>query len=140
METAQGLILSANIIVGYQVAFLLGACGWRMRVVHADRQVYELIPKGGVDVVVADIDAGGLGGMAALVYCQRRWPSITTFAITRGDDAYLEKLARDMGGSRGCFYLVDGRMEIDMHSGVAATLSRQACANGAATGTRPHPA
>lgn len=126
MEAGQGLILSANIIIGYQIAFLLGSCGWRMQVVHADRQIYELIPKGGVDIVVADIDAAGLGGMAALVYCQRRWPSIMTFAVTRGDDAYLEKLARDMGGCRDFFYLAEGRMEVDMHIGMGAALLRQA--------------
>lgn len=126
MVSAHGLILSANIIVGYQIAFLLGSRGWRMHVVHTDRQAYEMILKGNVSIVVADIDASGLGGLAALVYCQRRWPSIRTFAVTRGDDAYLEKLARDMAGCRGFFYLSGEGLEIDMHSGMAARLASQA--------------
>ncbi|HXH65267.1 MAG TPA: hypothetical protein VNH42_07160 [Mariprofundaceae bacterium] len=140
LETAQGLVLSDNIIIGYQIAFLLGSCGWRMQVVHTDKQAYEIILKGNMDIVVADIDAAGLGGLATLVYCQRRWPSIKTFAVTRGDDAYLEKLASDMGGCQGFFYLSDGKLELDTCSGMAAGLVRQASRINAAKAAPLRPA
>lgn len=122
METARGLILSANIIIGYQIASLLGACGWRMQVVHTDKQAYALILQGNAEIVVADIDTSGLGGMAALVYCKQHRPAITTFGLTRGTYSYLEGLARKMGGCEGFFYLADGKLEIDTHTGMAARM------------------
>ena len=120
--TAQGMVLSANIIVGYQIASLLSAYGWRMQVVYTDRQAYALILQGNVDVVVADIDASDLGGMAVLFYCKHHQPSIRTFALTQGADSYLETLARDLGGCEGFFYRTGGRLEIDTHAGMAAQL------------------
>jgi len=122
IKSVQGLILSANIIVGYQIASLLSAYGWRMQVVHTDRKAYALILQGSVDVVVADIDASNLGGMAVLFYCKHHRPSIRTFALTQGADAYLETLAHDMGGCEGFFYRTGGRLEIDTHAGMAARL------------------
>lgn len=119
---AKGLILSANIIIGYQIASLLNACGWRMQVVHTDRQAYAQILQGNVNVVVADIDASDLGGMAVLFYCKQHRPSIRRFALTQGTDSYLEMLARDMGGCEGFFYRPGGRLEIDTHTGMAARL------------------
>lgn len=120
--SAQGLILSANIIVGYQIASLLNTYGWSMQVVHTDRQAYALILQGNVDAVVADIDASDLGGMAVLFYCKHHQPSIRTFALTKGADSYLETLARDMGGCEGFFYRTGGKLEIDTHAGMAARL------------------
>jgi CheY-like chemotaxis protein len=124
LETVRGLILSANIIIGYQLASLLGACGWRMQVVNADKQAYAPILQGDVDVVVADIDASDLGGMAVLVYCKQHRPSITTFALTRGTYSYLARLAHALGGCEGFFYLSNGKLEVDTHAGMAAQLLR----------------
>lgn len=125
-QPPQGLILSANIIVGHQIASLLSACGWRMQVVHTDRQAYALILQGNTNVVVADINASDLGGMAVLFYCKQHQPAIRTFALTQGTDAYLEMLAHDMGGCEGFFYQSNGRLEIDRHAGMAARLVRGA--------------
>jgi CheY-like chemotaxis protein len=125
LETARGLILSANIIIGYQLASLLGACGWRMQVVNADKQAFAPILQGNVDVVIADIDASDLGGMAVLVYCKHHRPSITTFALTRGAYPYLERLAYELAGCEGFFYLSDGKLEVDTRTGMAARLLSQ---------------
>lgn len=124
-QTTRGLILSANIIIGHQLASLLGACGWRMQVVNTDKQAYALILQGDVEVVVADIDASGLGGMAVLVYCKHHRPSITTLALTRGTYPYLERLAHELGGCEGFFYLSDGKLEVDTRAGMAPRLLSQ---------------
>lgn len=104
-----------------------------MDVVRQDRQAYALILRGEIDRVITDIENSHLGGLAVLTYCKRHWPSITTYAIARnGGDAYLKKLARDMGGCRGFFYLTDSRLEIDNSIGMAAQMMRRAVATPAA--------
>ena len=122
----RGLSLVENLCRGYQLSTLLKKRNWQMDVVHQDRQAYALILSGGLDAVVTDIETSHLGGLAVLTYCKRHWPSITTYAIARnGGDAYLKKLARDMGGCRGFFYLTDSRLEVDTGIGMAAQLMRQ---------------
>ena len=122
----RGLILVENLCLGYQLSTLLKKRNWQMDVVHHDRQAYALILHGGLDTVITDIETNHLGGLAVLTYCKRHWPSISTYAIARNSgDAYLNKLARDMGGCRGFFYLTDSRLEIDANIGMAAQLMRQ---------------
>lgn len=134
------MILVENLCLGYQLSTLLKKRNWQMDVVHQDRQAYAMILGGEVDTVITDIETSHLGGLAVLTYCKRHWPSISTYAIARNSgDAYLKKLARDMGGCRGYFYLTDSRLDIDTGIGMAAKLTRQA-ATGPAARTRRFPA
>lgn len=126
LEPLHGLVLSSNVIIGHQVSTLLSSSyGWKMQVVHTDKQAYALILQDNMDAVVADIDGIDLGGLAVLAHTKHHWPSIKTFAITEDGDFYIKKLARDMGGCEGFFYLVKGRMEIDTHMGLGAQLMRR---------------
>ena len=114
LEPVCGLILTNNVIIGHQIATLLSSShGWRMKIIHKDRQAYALIQQGEMDVVVADIDGIDLGGLAVLAYAQK-------------EDLFLKKLARDMGGCRGFFYRIKGKMELDTHTGMVTQLLRQA--------------
>ena len=123
LEPVQGLILSGNVIIGHQVAALLhNAYGWQMQVTHRDKQAYGLILQGDMDVVIADIDAVDLGGLAVLAYAKHHWDSIITYGITESRDAYLKTLARDMGGCQGFFYVAEGRLEVDLRAGMAGQL------------------
>lgn len=129
----RGLILVENLCLGYQLSTFLKKNDWQMHVVRQDRQAYALILRGGLDTVITDIETSHLGGMAVMSYCKRHWPSVTTYAIARnGGDAYLKKLARDMGGCRGFFYLTDSRLEIDTGIGMAAQLIHPAATTPAA--------
>jgi CheY-like chemotaxis protein len=135
----RGLILVENLCLGYQLSTLLKKKHWQMDVVHQDKQAYALILRGGLDTVITDIETSQLGGLAVLTYCKRHWPSITTYAIARNSgDAYLKKLARDMGGCRGFFYLTDSQLEVDTGIGMAAQLMRQPAMHPAAH-ARPFP-
>lgn len=126
LEPYRGLVLSNNIIIGHQVATLLTAAyGWNMQIIHSDMDAYQIILQGDVDAVIADIDALDLGGLAALVFAKRHMPSIMTYAITRSRSLYLKRLARDLGGCQGFFYMAEGRKELDIHTGLTAQLIRQ---------------
>jgi CheY-like chemotaxis protein len=117
LEPAHGLILTDNIVVGHQIVTLLASSyGWKMKIVHKDRQAYALMQQGNTDVVVADIDAADLGGLAVLSYAKHHWPSIMAYAIARNDDPFLKKLAQDLGGCLGFFRRVKGTIELDIHS------------------------
>lgn len=125
LEPIRGLMLADNVIIGHQIATLLASSyGWRMQVVHSDREAYQIILQGNVDAVIADIDAIDLGGLAVLIYAKHHRPSFMTYAITQSRSLYLKKLARDLGGCDGFFYMIDGRMELDTRSGLAAQLIR----------------
>lgn len=119
------LILSGNVCLGYQTAWLFERHGWQAHVVHDDGQAYEHMLKENVGVVVADIDAIDLGGLATLTYCRQHDPSITTYAIAPSDDAYRKSLARDLGGCDGFFYLEKGSLKIDFSRGMAARVTNQ---------------
>lgn len=121
-----GLILSDNMIAGYQVAHLLSsAYGWNMQVLRRDKQAYFSISEGHIQVVVADIDRAELGGLAVLAYTKRHWPSVTAYAITRNEDAYIKQLAQDMGGCQAFFYLTKHKPGLDMQRGLAFRISDQ---------------
>jgi len=120
MARKKCLILTGNVCLGYQAAWLFERRGWQVHVVHSYGQAYKRILKENVDAVVADIDAVDLGGLAALAYCHQHDPSITTYAIAPTDDAYRKTLARDLGGCDGFFYLVKGSLKIDFSRGMAA--------------------
>ena len=96
-----------------------------MQVTHRDKQAYGLILQGNMDVVIADIDAADLGGLAVLTYAKHHWASIMTYGITESRDSYLKRLARDMGGCQGYFYVVEGRLEIDTRTGMAEQFLRR---------------
>jgi len=117
------LILVEDTGTGNQITSLLEPYGWRMHVVHSDKHAYDLMLQESMDVVIADIDAVDLGGLAMLAYCHHQDPSIITYAIAPIDDGYRKKLARDLGGCRGFFYLINKRLEIDTCRGVAAELA-----------------
>jgi CheY-like chemotaxis protein len=117
LEPAHGLILTDNVVVGHQIVTLLSSSyGWKMKLVHTDRQAYALMQQGNIDVVVSDIDAAGLGGLAVLSYARHHWPSIMAYGITRNEDMFLKKLARDLGGCLGFFRRVKGTIELDIHT------------------------
>lgn len=125
VQPIRGLVMADNVIIGHQIATLLASSyGWWMQVVHSDREAYPLILQGKVDAVIADIDAVDLGGLAILGYAMHRRPSFMTYAITQSRSLYLKKLARDLGGCQGFFYMIDGRMELDTETGLAAQLIR----------------
>jgi len=136
LESVQGLILSEQIIIGHQVASLLHASyGWHMQVVHRDKQAYGLILQGHMDVVIADIDAADLGGLAMLSYARHHWPSIVTYGITESRDEYLKRLARDMGGCEGFFYVTKGRLELDAGAGMTGQILRRSPVQATIEGT-----
>jgi len=116
------LILAEDTGTGNQIASLLAETGWRMHIVCSDRDAYDHMLRENVDVVIADIDATRLGGLAVLVYCYHHDPSVTTYAIAPTDDGYRKLLARDMAGCRGFFYLVKGGREIDSSRGMPVNL------------------
>ncbi|MFN2105619.1 MAG: response regulator [Candidatus Promineifilaceae bacterium] len=116
LQPVRGLILSDDVIMGHQIATLLSSYGWKMNIVHKDRQAYALIHQGDIDVVVADIEKADLGGLAALSYAKHHWPSIMTYAIAQKDDLLLKNLARDLGGCLGFFRRVKGRIELQTHA------------------------
>ena len=119
-----GLVLSAHPLIGHQIAGLFSSGGdWQMQVVGRDKQGYARLSGGGCHAVVADIDAADLGGLALLIYAKRHWPCVTTYAITRNEDAYLKQLACEMAGCQGFFHLSTDGMTLEMHSGMAARLA-----------------
>lgn len=125
IEPYRGLILSGDVIIGHQIATLLSTSyGWNMQVVHNDREAYPIILQGNVDAVITDIDTIDLGGLAILIYAKHHWPSTMTYAITQSRSLYLKRLARDLGGCQGFFYIIEGRMKLDTHTGLAAQLTR----------------
>jgi DNA-binding NtrC family response regulator len=123
--TRQGLILADNICIGYQMAALLDANHWQTQVVHLENDAYKGIRGGKLNVLIADIEAAGLGGLAALIYCHHRYPQVAIYAILQSDDSHLKMLARDLAGCRGFFYLKNKGLKIDTDRGVAAWLSAQ---------------
>ena len=90
---------------------------------HDDKSTYTRIAEGGMHIVIADIDAVNLGGLAVLAYCHQQYPSIATYAITPIDDDHRKGLARDLGGCQGFFYLMSDGLQIDVSRGMAAVLS-----------------
>lgn len=122
-EPFTGMVLSDNVIIGYQISHLLSSrCGWHMSVVHRDEDAYWNLAKGRLNAVIADIDASNLGGLAVLVYAKRYWPSVITYAITRDDDPFIKHLATHMAKCESFFYLLKGKMMIDSHAGMAAEI------------------
>jgi len=94
-----------------------------MHVVHSDKQAYKYMLNHSINIAIADIDAVDMGGLAVLVSCYHQDPSVATFAITPDDDGYRKKLARDLAGCRGFFYLVGGSPDIDSCRGIAVNLT-----------------
>jgi len=123
MTRKKCLILAEDGCTGNQIASLLEAYGWPVHVVHSDKQAYDRMLQESMDIVIADIDAVNLGGLAVLAYCHHHDPSTITYAIAPVEDGYRKKLARDLGGCRGFFYLINKRLEIDACRGVAAELA-----------------
>lgn len=118
------LILSSDDSTGNQIASMLKGYGWQIHVVHSDKQAYERMQKEPLDVVIADIDAINLGGLAVLTYCHHQDQSLRIYAIAPRDDGYRKKIARDLAGCAGFFYLVNGSLDIDTCRGMAARLER----------------
>jgi CheY-like chemotaxis protein len=117
------LILSGNVSIGHQIASLMEHHAWQTNVVHSNLQAYDYITNENVDIVVADIDAVDLGGLALLAFCHRRYPAIIPYAIAQANDEYGKKMARDAGGCQGYFYLMKGSLRIDPDRGMAAELA-----------------
>lgn len=114
------LILTGNVCVGYQVANLLGRMQWQTHVLHSDHHAYDALRRHGADVVVADIDTAGLGGLAVMGFCSQQHPDITTFAIAANEHDLSSRLAQNLGGCRGYFYLGNHGLNIDTSRGLAA--------------------
>jgi len=117
------LIIAEDICIGYQIESQLGHRGWRVRIVQNDMEAYERITQEFVGVVIADIDGVNLGGLAILAYCHQHTPSITTYAIAPTNDPYRKKLARDIGGCRGFFYLLSNSLRVDCSRGMGKELT-----------------
>lgn len=126
IETFRGLILSGNAIIGQQIATLLTySSSWKTQVVLNDREAYPIIQQGNVDAIIADIDTADLGGLAILIHARHHFPSVMTYAITHSRSLDLKRMARDLGGCQGFFYMVEGKMELDTDTGLAAQLILQ---------------
>lgn len=121
--TPKCLIMSGNVGIGHQIASLMKSLGWRADVVHNDLQARDHILCSSIDVVIADIDTVDLGGLAILAFCHHRYPAVITYAIAQADDDYGKRAARDAGGCQGYFYLMKGKMQIDLRRGMAAELA-----------------
>jgi len=117
------LVLTGNTAIGDELSTLLGKRGWSVHVVHSDSQAYCSILKEKMDVVIADIDAVDLGGLAVMAYCHHHYPSITTYAIAPLEDAQRKKLARDLGGCKGFFYLANDGHSINASRGMASSFT-----------------
>ncbi len=118
----KGLILSANVCVGFQVASLLEPFETKVQVYHSAYQIYKQLEQEQWDVFIADINSVSLGGLATLMYCQKHFPAIATYAIVQKEDLHRKIYARDWAGCRGFFYLLKDKLEIDSHKGMAAAL------------------
>lgn len=125
MSKKNCLIVVEDARVGDQLVSLLTSQypGWRIHVVQSDRMAYERLMAAVPDVIIADIDAVNLGGLALLAYCHHRDPSIATYAIAPANDGYRKKLARDLAGCRGFFYLLSEQLMIDSERGMGAVLA-----------------
>jgi len=121
MPVKNCLILTGNTAVGGQLSTLLGKCGWNIQVVHSDSQAYSSILNEKMDIVIADIDAVDLGGLAMMTFCHHHYPSITTYAIAPMEDAQRKKLAHELGGCKGFFYLANNGHSINLSRGMGAT-------------------
>lgn len=117
------MILTGNARTGDQIAMLLTSYGWHISLVHSDHDAYARMLQENVDIVIADIDAVDLGGLAVLAYCHHHDRSIATYAVTPIDDGYRKKLARDLCGCRGYFYLANGSHDVDSSRGMAAGIA-----------------
>ncbi|EAU54587.1 hypothetical protein AL013_00175 [Mariprofundus ferrooxydans] len=117
------LILTGDAHTGEQLAMLLESHGWKISQVHSDREAYERMLRENIDAVIADIDGVDLGGLGVLSYCHHHDRSIETYAVTPIDDGYRKKLARDLGGCRGYFYLANDSHDIDTSRGMAAGIA-----------------
>jgi len=115
----RGLVVAQNVVIGYQLASLFKQQGWHMQVVHRDYSAYEVILHQKVDVVIADIDSPSLGGLAVLVYCHHHFPGTETYGVLQGDDGDLKRLARDVAGCQGFFYLQSESLQLDTSRGMA---------------------
>jgi len=116
------LILTSDISIGHQIADLIGWHWGQPQQAHDEVAAYSGIIKGKTNVIIADIDAVELGGLALLSYCHHQHPHITTFAITSYHDGLRKRQARELGGCKGFFYLEDESMRIDMTRGLAAQI------------------
>ena len=117
------LIMSGNAGIGHQIASLVESLGWHAEVVHSDLQARDRIVSSFIDVVIADVDAVDLGGLAILAFCHHRYPAVITYAIAQADDVHEELSGLDAGGCQGYFYLMKGKMQLDLRRGMAAELA-----------------
>jgi len=109
-------------MIGNHIASLMDAHSRQAQVVHSDVQAYNIILKGIVDAVVADIDDVALGGLSVLALCKHHNPSITTYAICRDGNSKPMHLARSLSCA-GYFYLKQGEIQqIDTGRGMAIQL------------------
>ncbi len=114
------LILTGNVMIGNHIASLMDAHSRQAQVVHSDVQAYNIILKGIVDAVVADIDDVALGGLSVLALCKHHNPSITTYAICHDGNSKPMHLARGLSCA-GYFYLKkDETQQLDTNRGMAA--------------------
>jgi len=56
-----------------------------------------------------------------MTFCHHHYPSITTFAIAPLEDAQRKKLACELGGCKGFFYLANNGRSINLSRGMGAT-------------------
>ncbi|TLS66682.1 DNA-binding response regulator [Mariprofundus erugo] len=123
------LVLVDDTASGDLVTSLLHRYGWRMQLVCEDREAYEHMLRRQFDVVVADIDAIDLGGLALLAYCHQNVPEMTTYALAQGDDPERKRLARELCGCQGFLYFQRDEMT-DAASRIAADAEFHASAAG----------
>lgn len=106
------LVLSHNVIVGYQAARLLGARGWQATVMHDAGEAHDFIGSSKVQGIAVDIDSDGLDGLGFVRHSRQRHPSIICYTICRQIDDARITLLRELGCT-GFFTLKEGMLEID---------------------------
>lgn len=102
------LVLVGDLASGDLVVSLLNRYGCRHQLVCDDRHAYEQMLRHQFDVVVADIDAVDLGGLALLAYCHQNVPEMTTYALAQGEDYERKRLARELCGCQGFLSFQNG--------------------------------
>lgn len=126
----RALILTVETMVGYQIALLLEAHGWRIRVVNDEFAAYQAVYRRDIDIIISDIGSWKAGGLAVMVWCKRHCPWVVPYAICRRDQWKLMQIARDYGGCEGYFYLTDDESPLlDTNHGMTARFLGRSATN-----------
>lgn len=133
-----GLVLVENVIVANQIISLLRRAGYSVRQALGDDDALEFLRDNDVSVVVADIDATGMDGLALLAWCKRERPGIAAYAVCQANSGRC--LSAHVQGVDGFFYLAPQRHQLDARHGIARQLLQAAASEQPWPQRQVHPA